>query len=111
MGRTYKSECTLKVSGFTLVEEEHVETIDDLDKLTVDVLQGLVVGLEGIHQLWLCIHHLLRQHDGADPLQSVSPLRNVRAVVGSAQEQDAECRDEDRPQVLCLVASDLGAMD
>ena len=37
------------------MEEEDVESAHKLDKCAVDVLQGLVVRFESVHQLWLAV--------------------------------------------------------
>lgn len=93
------------------MEEVNVKAVEDLNELAIDVLQGLIVGLEGIDQLRLRVHDLLRKHDGTDPFQSVAPLGNIGAVVRCAQEEDAVSGYEDGAIVLGLQASDFGAVD
>lgn len=88
-----------------------MEPTHDLDKLTIDILQRLIVRLECVHKLRLRVHDFLRQHDGADPFKPVAPVCNIGTVVRCAEEQDSIGRHEDGPKVLCLRPSDLRAVD
>jgi len=73
------------------MKEIDPKSADDLDEQTIDVLQGLIVGLESLDELWGGIEELLRQDCRTDGLKQRSPFRQIRAIVRCAQKQDAVC--------------------
>lgn len=73
------------------MKEVDVVLAHKLDKLAVDILQGLVVRLQRFDQLWLAIDNLPRHHCIAYPFKPTAPLRDIGPFVWCAQEQYAEC--------------------
>lgn len=92
----------LDIRGQGLVEEVNVEAAHDFDEEAVDVLQRLVVRSQDLDEMWRRVKEFPRQDGTADILQQEAPFGDVRAIVGSTQEQNTIRRHEDRPKVLDL---------
>ena len=55
------------------MEEVDMVLAHQLDELTVDILQGLIVCLQGFDQLRLTVDHFFRHHCIAYPFKSGTP--------------------------------------
>ena len=66
--KTYEFQCALDIGRFGFMEEEEMKAVNQLCKLTVDILQSLAIGLQGFNQLRRVIDRFLR-HCLAKPFQ------------------------------------------
>lgn len=100
-----------QVRGERLVEEVDVKARHDVGEEAVDVLEGLVVGPEGLDELGRGVEELLG-HDGrADVLQQGAPFGDVGSVVRRPEEEHTVRRHEDGTQVFDALVLDAVAID
>jgi hypothetical protein len=55
----YKRACGFEVRWLALVKKIYVKAVHDLDELAINVLQGLIVRLQGVDQSWATVQQFL----------------------------------------------------
>ncbi len=85
----------------------YFELLVDVQKMVGDLLERLAVLLERLEQHRLGLKHLPRDDDVRHPLYDPAPCGGTRAIVRRAQEDDAVCRDVDRPEVVLVGISEV----
>lgn len=63
-------------------------TVHKLHELAINVLQGLVVRLEGVYQRWTTIQDSLWQNRATDSFQPRAPRSEVRALMRGSEKKD-----------------------
>lgn len=78
----------------------NLESLVNVEKVNVDVLQGFIIGDQGLDQYRFRVHGLLGQQGVRHGFEDGTPFRRIRARVRSAQEDDAVGGDEDGPEII-----------
>ena len=76
---------------------------DNLDKESIDVLQGFVIRLQGLDQLRRGIEEFLGQCYRTDLLKERAPFGEIRPVMRCTEKEDAVSGDVDGPQSLGML--------
>lgn len=100
-----------QVRGERLVKEVDVEARHDIGKQAVNVLEGLVVGTEGLDELGRGVEEFLGHDSRADVLQQGTPFGDVGPVVWRPEEEHTVRRHEDGTQVFNTLVLDAIAID
>lgn len=63
----YKCTCGFEIGRLAFMEKINVKAVHNLNELSINVLQGLIVGLQRIHQAWAAIQYFLGHDRTTDP--------------------------------------------